>query len=267
MGVSAQFITTQLDQQPVVAIELDEVTLRYGSGAKLREIISPLKLSIEEGSFVCVLGPSGCGKTSILRMLAGYLSPTEGNIELFGRSHVKPGPEIGVVFQHSNLFPWLTVQSNVAFGLKMAGISKIECKQRTQYILEQVGLAHAGGLYPHQLSGGMKQRVALARTLITEPSILLMDEPFAALDAITRETLQLQLKDLWSSQKRTIFFITHDVDEALLLGTRVIVLSPSPGSIKEDIHNTVHNPLSSVSGRQSTQYAALRDRLVASLKV
>jgi len=257
-------------QEPLTnAITLRDVGLSYGRAAKQLHILRDINLAIEEKAFVCVLGPSGCGKTSLLRLLAGYTPPTTGEVHVFGKRMTAPSPEVGVVFQQANLFPWLTVRGNAEFGLKMTGVSKTERKQRVDHILEIVGLSSYVDLLPHQLSGGMKQRAALARTLVTEPKLILMDEPFAALDAITRETLQAQLKEIWASTGTTIFFITHDVDEALLLSTRIIVMNGSAGSggIREDLESPLHSHNRSLSSvRQHSKYAALRESLVDSLK-
>lgn len=254
--------TTTVEELDAVAVR--GVTLSYGSSST---ILHDIHLNIAKGSFVCVLGPSGCGKTSLLRLLAGYVTPTEGEITVFGRKLAGPGPEVGVVFQHANLFPWLSLQKNVEFGLKMTEVSKAERKQRVEQLLEQVGLTSSAQLLPHQLSGGMKQRAALARTLITRPELILMDEPFAALDAIMRETLQEQLKEIWAGTGKTVFFITHDVDEALLLATRIIVLGGSPGTVREDLVNPLQERNRGISAiRQQNRYAALRERLVESLR-
>lgn len=249
------------------SVSLNGVALSYGRADKKRHVLSGIDLQIDEGEFVCVLGPSGCGKTSLLRILAGYLLPTEGEVSVFGRTIAGPSPEVGVVFQHANLFPWLTVRGNVEFGLKVAGVPRDERKRRTDRLLEQVGLSGSAHLLPHQLSGGMKQRTALARTLATQPKLMLMDEPFASLDAITRESLQAQLKDIWTVTGTTVFFITHDVDEALLLGSRIIVMGGSPGTIREDIPNPLQEQNRSLSAiRQHSRYAALREQLFKSLK-
>jgi len=257
-------------QEPFTnAVTLEDVGLSYGRAAKQQHILRDLNLAIDEKEFVCVLGPSGCGKTSLLRLLAGYTPPTTGEVHVFGKRMTAPSPEVGVVFQQANLFPWLTVKGNAEFGLKMAGVSKAERKQRVDRILEIVGLSSHVDLLPHQLSGGMKQRAALARTLVTEPKLILMDEPFAALDAITRETLQSQLKEIWASTGTTIFFITHDVDEALLLSTRIIVMNGSAGSggIREDLESPLHSQNRNLSSvRQHSKYASLRESLVDSLK-
>jgi ABC-type nitrate/sulfonate/bicarbonate transport system ATPase subunit len=249
------------------AVAIEGVGLSYGSARKKHDILQGIDLRIDRGDFVCVLGPSGCGKTSLLRILAGYVAPTEGTVSVFGRRQTAPSPEVGVVFQHANLFPWLTVRGNVEFGLKMARVPKPERRRRVDPLLEQIGLAGSAHLLPHQLSGGMKQRTALARTLVTGPKLVLMDEPFAALDALMRESLQELLKAIWAETRTTIFFITHDVDEALLLSSRIVVMGGAPGRIKEDLRNPLQEGKRSAAEiRQQSRYAAFRERLVESLK-
>ncbi|GAA3408892.1 ABC transporter ATP-binding protein [Paenibacillus hodogayensis] len=249
------------------AIRLQGVRLTYANGKTDAVALGGVDLSIAGEQFVCVLGPSGCGKTSLLRVIAGYERVTEGEVTVFGRKHTAPHPEVGIVFQQANLFPWLTVRGNVEFGLKMAGLPKADRRALAMDHIGRVGLAAYASLLPHQLSGGMKQRTAIARTLATEPRIVLMDEPFAALDAITRETLQDQLRTIWSQTGKTIFFITHDVDEALLLSTRLLVMQGSPGRIVADLDNPLHAAGGSFALlRQHKQYAELRRQLVEMLK-
>ncbi|RXZ82563.1 ABC transporter ATP-binding protein [Paenibacillaceae bacterium] len=249
------------------AVKLTGVGLRYPDGAKQREVLRDINLHIAEGEFVCVLGASGSGKTSLLRMIAGYEQPAAGEISIFGQRHTGPNQRVGVVFQHANLFPWLNVRSNVEFGLKMQGISKETRREKAAYYIEQVGLSNAVKLLPHQLSGGMKQRVAIARTLVTDPNLILMDEPFAALDAITREALQSQVRELWLQTGKTAFFITHDVDEALFLAGRIIVMGGSPGSITTDLPNPLQHRIGGLSEiRSGKEYAMLREQLIQLLK-
>lgn len=200
-------------------------------------MLGNIDLELKSGDFVCVLGSSGCGKTTLLRVFAGYQRPTPGSVFVSGKVHTKPNTDVGVVFQRPNLFPWLTISKNVEFGPKMRGVSNPERKQRVSTCLQMVGLVHAAHLLPYQLSGGMQQRAAIARTLATEPQLILMDEPFGALDALTRESMQLHLKDIWQRTHKTIFFITHEVEEALLLATRIVVMHASPGRVVKDILN------------------------------
>jgi NitT/TauT family transport system ATP-binding protein/taurine transport system ATP-binding protein len=257
----------QIDRSPsaedVPLIALRDLSLSYRSGKQNKQVLERIDLTIREHEFVAVLGSSGCGKTSLLRLLAGYEQPTDGSFNVLGRSHSSPNAEVGVVFQHANLFPWLNVQRNVEFGLKMKRIPKPQRNSIASEIIAQVGLGPYAQYLPYQLSGGMKQRAAIARTLASEPRIMLMDEPFGALDAITRESLQNLLKSIWRTERRTVFFITHDVDEALFLGTRIIVLRGSPGTIGTDMANPLfEDGGSTASLRKSKEYAFLRETLL-----
>ncbi|CDN42224.1 MULTISPECIES: ABC transporter ATP-binding protein [Paenibacillus] len=243
-------------------IRLEHISLRYGPASPTApSVLQDIGLELAGDEFICVLGPSGCGKSSLLNLIAGYIQPSEGRIVIDGAQHSAPDTKVGVVFQHANLFPWLSVARNVEFGLKMAGMPKAERRRKAQAYLELVGLASAASMYPHQLSGGMKQRAAIARTLAADPSIILMDEPFSALDALTRESMQTHVGEIWRKTGKCILFITHDVDEALLLGRRILLLHPSPGRIVEDFANPLHAegkaPL-----RSSREFAELREWLI-----
>ncbi|VVE51121.1 putative aliphatic sulfonate ABC transporter ATP-binding protein [Pandoraea communis] len=197
--------------------------------------LANVDLRIEAGEFLCLLGPSGCGKTTLLNMIAGFVRPTQGYLRVAGLPVRGPSPERGVVFQEYSLFPWLTLAGNVAFGLRMAGVRAAERQTRVEKHLAAVGLNEAARRYPFELSGGMKQRAAIARALATDPSILLMDEPFAALDAMTRRDLQVQLLEIHRNTRKTVVFVTHNIAEAVYLASRVIVMSPHPGRIVDDI--------------------------------
>lgn len=198
-------------------------------------ILKEFDLRIPPGQFLCIVGPSGCGKTTLINLLAGFDRPTRGEIRIDGSLVDMPGPERGIVFQQYALFPWLTVEQNVGFGLKMRGTSVTERRREVMKYLQLVGLEHYTEFFPKQLSGGMMQRAAIARAWIMQPTVLLMDEPFGALDAITRGELQQELLRWWQSQRQTVVFITHDIEEALILGERVIVMSSQPGSIQVDL--------------------------------
>jgi NitT/TauT family transport system ATP-binding protein len=202
--------------------------------------IRDISLSVEPGDFVSVVGPSGCGKTTMLNMIAGFLPATSGQIRVDGREVSGPGPDRGVVFQSFALFPWRTVLDNVAFGPKMRGIAKPERYARAREYLELAGLAHAADRYPNELSGGMQQRVGVVRALANQPDVLLMDEPFASVDAQTRMTLQEELTRIWEQRRPTVLFITHDVSEAVFLANRVIVLSK--GAVLDDIAINLPRP-------------------------
>jgi len=198
------------------------------------EALRPIDLVVEPGSFVSLAGPSGCGKTTLLQLLAGFLTPTSGTI-LVGDEPVEgPDPERGVVFQQANLYPWLSVRSNVELGLRFAHVPRAARRARSGELLALVGLEDVADRRPYELSGGMQQRAQIARVLAPRPSLLLMDEPFGALDALTRLRLQLELRRLWLETGTTVLFITHSVDEAAFLGDRVLVMSPRPGRIVLD---------------------------------
>ena len=197
---------------------------------------------IQENEFICVVGPSGCGKSTLLNILAGLLEPTSGEILVDGKPVEGTSVDRGVVFQQYALFPWLTVKKNVEFGLKLQKKSKEECEAIAMKYIKMVGLEKFTNSYPKELSGGMKQRVAIARAYAVNPSLLLMDEPFGALDAQTRTQLQTELLKTWEEEKKTCFFITHDVEEAILLASRVVVMSARPGRIKEVIDIDIPYP-------------------------
>lgn len=255
---------------PGIAIaRLLDIGLTFGEGNNQTEVLQSINLELKAGDFVCVLGASGCGKTSLLRILAGYQRPTKGTLLISGKNHTQPNADVGVVFQRPNLFPWSTIAKNVEFGPKVRGIDALERKQRVSYYLDMVGLSHAANRLPHQLSGGMLQRAAIARTLAADPTLILMDEPFGALDALTRESMQSQVKEIWEHTHKTIFFITHDVEEALLLATRVVVMHANPGRIVKSIANPFANRLgneSAASLRSSREFVDMRESLVASIK-
>jgi NitT/TauT family transport system ATP-binding protein len=203
-----------------------------GSNGKVTVAVEEVSLKVPAGGFVSILGPSGCGKTTILKMCAGLVSPTSGDIWLDGHQVNGPGRERGIVFQTFTLFPWLTVQQNVAFGCKYLRLSPEEIKKRVKELLDLVGLMDASGFYPSMLSGGMQQRAAIARTLAAEPDVLLMDEPFGSLDTQTRALMQEFLLDIWKKTSKTVLFITHDVEEAVFLSDIVAISSARPARIK-----------------------------------
>ena len=194
-----------------------------------------VSVQLNKGEFVCAIGPSGCGKTTLLNIIGGFTEPTEGAALRNGQPILTPGPDRCVVFQEYALFSWLTSRENIEFGLRVKGVPKKERRARAEKYLELIGLTRAADRYPGELSGGMRQRVAVARALINEPEILLMDEPFAAVDAMTRATLQEELLRIWEALRISVLFITHNIEEAAFLATRIIIMSPHPGRIKEII--------------------------------
>lgn len=217
-------------------VRFDQVSVTYGAETRQPTLaLTPTDLSFARGDFVCIVGPSGCGKTTLMQTLAGFLKATSGTVSVAGQTVTGPGADRGVVFQHAALFPWKTVAGNAGFGPTMRGLPRAERAARVEYWLNSVGLWEFRNRYPYQLSGGMQQRLAIARALANEPDILLMDEPFGALDALTREKMQEELHTVWKRRGMTVLFITHSVDEAVYLGTEVVVMSQRPGRILQRI--------------------------------
>lgn len=196
--------------------------------------IDNINLDVKDGEFISIVGPSGCGKSTILRLISGLIPPTEGSILLNGKPINGTSPNRGLVFQEPTLFPWLTVEDNVAFSLKILGKYK-EKKKEVDRLIELVGLSEFRNSYPHQLSGGMAQRVALIRTMINEPEVFLLDEPLGALDAFTRMNMQDEILSMWRANKHIVIMVTHDIDEAIYMSSRVVIMAPRPGRIKKDL--------------------------------
>ncbi|MEC4572438.1 ABC transporter ATP-binding protein [Streptomyces virginiae] len=213
-----------------LAVRLEGLSVRYGTAP----VLEHTDLELPAGSFTALLGPSGCGKSTVLGAVAGFVPPTTGRVTAGSRPVHGPGPDRGVVFQHYALFPWRTARGNVEFALKRLGLPRAERRRRALEALAEVGLADGTDKYPAQLSGGMQQRVALARALAAQPEVLLMDEPFGALDALTRTRMQRLLRELWQRRGTTVLFVTHDIDEALALAQRVVVLGGTPGRVLAD---------------------------------
>jgi NitT/TauT family transport system ATP-binding protein len=218
------------------------------------ESLSSISLTIEEKEFVCLLGPSGCGKTTLLRIIAGLDYPTNGSVELDGTVIDRPNPQLAMIFQEYSLYPWRTVYENIAFGLELRKVPTKDIQSVVKKYLEIVGLEGFEDHYPYELSGGMRQRIAVARALAIDPSILLMDEPFGALDAQTRNFLQHELLNIWEKTKKTILFVTHSVDEAVFLADRIVVLTARPGTICEIIPIDQPRP----RDRTSVEFAKVR---------
>jgi len=223
-------------------IDITDVSITFGNGPGAYQATEKTSIRIKAGEFVCILGPSGCGKSTLLNSIAGYVEPTTGRVTVDGEAVKEPGPDRGMVFQQYSLLPWKTVYENVAFGPRMAGHTRIEAGSTANTFLELVGLKKFGNRYPAELSGGMQQRVGIARALANYPSVLLMDEPFGALDAQTRLMMQESLLDIWRKFGTTVVFVTHDVDEAVFLADRVLIMSAAPGRIIEDVKVGLERP-------------------------
>lgn len=229
-------------------------------------ILADFNLTVKEHEFVCIVGPSGCGKTTLLRMMAGLAEVDHGEITVGGDPVTGPAPQVAVVFQHFGLFPWKTVYKNVALPLQARGLPREEVRRRVEETIAMVGLQGVNDRYPAQLSGGMKQRVGLARTLAARPAVILLDEPFAAVDAQTREILQEELLGLWSRHQQTAVFVTHSIDEAITLADRVLVMGSRPGIVIDEIEIPIPRPRTVSSVRRDESYTSLRERIWEKLR-
>ena len=247
-------------------LRIDNVILRFtprmGHPVTALDRIS---LEVDENEFSVIVGPSGCGKSSLLRLVAGLIQPTAGAIYLDGKLVTRPGKDRGMVFQSYTLFPWLTVQDNLEFGLKIGGMAAEERAAVARRFIAEVGLEGFERAYPKQLSGGMMQRVALARALANDPDILLMDEPFGALDSQTRSLMQELLLKIWEHSHKTVLFITHDIDEAIRLGDRVYVMTARPGRIKEEVAIDISRPRS-VDVLTADEFIAIKRRIMTLIR-
>ena len=236
-----------------------------GRGAATRAL-EPTNLAIAINDFVTIVGPSGCGKSTLLRLIAGLDRPTTGRILLSGTPVAAPGPDRGMVFQSYTLFPWLTVADNIAFGLREKGVAKEQRSEAVREWLERIGLTGFEHHYPKQLSGGMQQRTAIARALANEPAILLLDEPFGALDNQTRALMQELLLRVWERERKTVLFVTHDIEEAIFLGSRVLVMTARPGRIKAEVAVDLPHPRH-YTIKTSPEFSALKARLTEEIRV
>jgi NitT/TauT family transport system ATP-binding protein len=224
-------------------IEIDHVSQVFQTSARQDHLaLSDISLAIEDGAFVSILGPSGCGKSTLLYIVGGFVRPTKGSARMKGKAITGPGPDRGPVFQEFALFPWKSVLGNVMYGPRQQGVKHAEAEAQACALLEMVGLKGFENFYPKELSGGMKQRVALARTLAYHPEVLLMDEPFGALDAHTRTRLQNDLLNIWERDRKTVLFVTHSVEEAVFLSDKVVMMSRSPGRIRQVIDIDLPRP-------------------------
>src|SRR5215212_4211551 len=240
-NVEAEFAPARRQANPMIVMDRVSHVFRT-SGRRDHLALSNVSLIVDDGAFVSILGPSGCGKSTLLYVVGGFVSPTEGVARMKGRAITGPGPDRGPVFQEFALFPWKTVLGNVMYGPRQQGVKSAEAEAQSRALIEMVGLKGFESFYPKELSGGMKQRVALARTLAYHPAVLLMDEPFGALDAHTRTRLQKDLLNIWERDRKTVLFVTHSVDEAVFLSDRVVVMTRSPGRIKEVVEIDLPRP-------------------------
>ena len=224
------------------ALQASGIKKSYAKNGRPLEILDVTSFAAREGEFITIIGPSGCGKSTFLHIMGGFIPAEAGRIEVYGKEVRGPGPDRGMMFQEFSLFPWKTVAGNIAWGLEVQGWEKPRIEETVGRYLDMIGLREFRNHYPAELSGGMKQRVALARVLAFDPKVLLMDEPFGALDAQTRETMQAEVMHIWERTRKTIVFVTHDIEEAVYLGDRVIVLSARPGRIKEELKIELPRP-------------------------
>lgn len=237
-GVNDESTVETVDEEVII----DHVGKTYADNGEPVRALDEVSFTVGPGEFVCLVGPSGCGKTTLFRVIAGLTDSTDGQVVLGGSRVTGPTTDMGVVFQEYHLFPWLTVADNVAFGLERTDIPAADRRERVNSMLDLVGLTEFHDSYPKSLSGGMKQRVAIARALAVDPSLLLMDEPFGAVDAQTREMLQRELLEVWQSTGKTILFVTHDVAEAVTLADRIVVMAAEPGRVHEVVQVDIDRP-------------------------
>jgi NitT/TauT family transport system ATP-binding protein len=251
---------------PEAMIDITSMSLTYGSETRMVAAVRDLSLSIARGEFVSLVGPSGCGKSTILHLIAGFIVPQSGTVSVGGAPISAPGPDRGVVFQRHNLFPWKTVRENIGLGMQMRSIAGEVRRRTADDWITRIGLQGFAERYPHELSEGMRQRVGLARAFVTDPAVLLMDEPFAALDALTAIRMRELLIKIWEDDTKTVLFVTHDIDEAILLSDRVVVLTPRPARVRSEIRIDLPRPRSydrSLGGAAEQYRKDLRSLLLA----
>src|SRR5690348_6867755 len=245
----------------MVKLEIAHLSKRYWRDSRDVLALSDVSLSVNDGEFLAIVGPSGCGKTSLLNIVAGLLSYQDGTVAIDGKRVSGPGTDRAVVFQNSSLLPWRTIAGNVRYGMEMQRrFDEAKMRQRTEYFIKLVGLSGFEKHYPSELSGGMQQRVNLARALAADPVVLLMDEPFAALDAQTREFMQAELLKIWSQARKTVLFITHQINEAIYLADRVVVMSARPGHVKDVFEIPFERPRT-LSLKRDPQFLAIEDKI------
>lgn len=247
-------------------IEFDKVTKVYRTDSGDDVVaLAETSFHVTEGEFVCIVGPSGCGKSTLMQMLAGFHHPSSGKVTVDGIEVKKPERNRGVVFQQANLYPWMSTRANVELGPRLQGIGRAERRQRAEYFLDMVGLAKFADRKPYELSGGMQQRAQIARVLANDPEVILMDEPFGALDALTRERMQVELLQIWRERRKTVMFITHDVEEAIFLGTRVLVMSARPGRVMLDLPVHLASGVPGPELRSQPNFIELRDQVTEAI--
>jgi NitT/TauT family transport system ATP-binding protein len=249
-------------------LKVERLSKTYGTGENATPAIADLSFEVERGELVCIVGPSGCGKTTLLKTMSGLLSATDGTVELDGRQVTEPPEQMALVFQDysRSLFPWMTVTANVEFPLRRKKLSKGARREAVEHALESVGLGGFGGRYPWQLSGGMQQRVAIARGLAYQPEILLMDEPFASVDAQTRADLEDLVLRIRHEYEVTILFVTHDIDESVYMADRVVILSPRPTVVQETLEVPLPRPRDQVATKELPEFAQLRAHVYRAIK-
>ncbi|WP_341876607.1 ABC transporter ATP-binding protein [Defluviitalea saccharophila] len=244
-------------------IQVKNVTKIYTQNAVNAKALEDANLEIKQGEFICLLGPSGCGKTTLLNLIAGFEKPTEGEILLDGQIVNEPSIKYVTIFQNYGLLPWRTVQGNVELGLESLGYDKAKIRKIAEEYIELVGLSAFKKHHPYQLSGGMQQRVAIARALAVDPDIIFMDEPFGALDAMTRMKMQDEISGIWEKKKKTILFVTHDIDESVFLADRIVIMTPHPGKIK----SIINVPLARKRDRTHPDFLTIRDKVFAEFEM
>jgi NitT/TauT family transport system ATP-binding protein len=251
-----------MEESIIMELTVKEIYKSFmDDSGEITEVLENISFQAEKGEFICLLGPSGCGKTTLLTIIAGFQKSDSGSIIVQGKEVTKAGPDRGFVFQNYALFPWMTVKENILFPMKQVKMTKTEREERLKFLLEIAQLEGKENLYIHQLSGGMKQRTALVRAIATKPGVLLMDEPLGALDFQMRQNLQMELEEIWLKEKTTVVMVTHDVDEAVYLSDRVIVMSTDKGKVLEDMKIELDRP----RDRKSIKYVEYKERLTSIL--
>ena len=260
MAIYSTLPKPSISEAPCYGISIKNVTKSYATSTGAVLALDSFSLDVKDGEFIAIVGPSGCGKSTLLRLVSGLLPVSSGIIEVVGRRVDRPLTDVGVVFQQPILLDWRTILENVLFHIDMRGLDPRKYEPKARALLNQVGLTDFANKRPYELSGGMKQRASIARALVHEPSLLIMDEPFGALDALTREQMRLDLEKLWMETRKTVIFITHSIDEAVLLADRVVVMSPRPGRIETVLTVDMPRPRG-FDGRRHAHFAAASDAI------